>query len=245
MGRLSRERDRKRLPPVSRYSKPRVLLCGETAVSIEFGEAIDPLVNGMVHRLHAILGAKRRPGILGMNPTYRSLLIHYDPWLCSYESLLLLIDECLEQNGADPPGHGRTVEIPVCYGGEFGPDIEYVAGRCGLSPGDVAALHGRPLYRVYMIGFTPGFPYLGGMDERLFTPRKTEISGRVPAGSIGVADRQTGIYPIESPGGWWLIGRTPVKLFDLLKPDPFIIAAGDRVKFRPIEKEEFGSYSNH
>jgi inhibitor of KinA len=228
----------------SAYEKPRILPCGETAVSVELGNAIDRSVNERVHALFRRLEALAPPGILGLNPTYRSLLIQYDPWECSFEQLLLLIDECLERPADGGWRKAETVEIPVCYGGTFGPDLDAVAEFHGITPARVVELHAAPVYHVCMIGFAPGFPYLGGLDERLFTPRLAEPRQKVPSGSVGIADRQTGIYPQESPGGWRLIGRTPQRLFDLGRSDPFTLGPGARVRFKPITREAFESYPN-
>jgi KipI family sensor histidine kinase inhibitor len=219
-------------------STPRFLPCGETAVSVEFGNIIDLEVNRRVHALSRRLAEARLPGILSLNPTYRSLFVQYDPWESSYEQLILEIEKLLQEPDG-PLKDERVMNIPVCYGGEYGPDIEEVASAHGLTVEEVITLHSAPLYHVYMIGFTPGFAYLGGLDPRLFIPRKTTPRIRVPAGSVGIADQQTGIYSIESPGGWQLIGRTPLKLFDPARPAPFLLKAGMSIKFIPISADEY------
>lgn len=191
------------------YAEPRVFLCGDTGVSVAFGGEIDPGINRKVHRLYKRLKAGSHPGIIDMGPAYCSLFIRYDPWICSLEKLLCIIEENLEAaraGGVEGDGAERIVEVPVCYGGEFGPDIGEVASYHGIGETDVAALHAAPLYQVYMIGFILGFPYLGGLDQRLHTPRKKSPGKAVPAGSVGVADRQTGIYPVVSPGAGGLSG---------------------------------------
>lgn len=149
------------------------------------------------------------------------------------------MEECIESGDSSEPRTSSIKEVPVCYGGEFGPDLEEVAAHHVLDIEEVIQLHCIPLYQVYMIGFTPGFAYLGGLDERLHTPRKNEPRKKVLAGSIGIADQQTGIYPIDSPGGWQLIGRTPLRVFDPDRETPFLIQAGDFVRFRPITEMEF------
>jgi KipI family sensor histidine kinase inhibitor len=229
---------------MSDFQKPRILLCGDTGISVEFGDEIDPGINRRVQQLFRRLKLRQTGGVLGLNPTYRSLFVQYDPWLCSFENLLLTVEECLGPGENDAVGFSEVIEVPVCYGGEYGPDLEEVASFHKMSPEEVARLHYTPLYHVYMIGFTPGFPYLGGLDERLHTPRKQTPRRLVPAGSVGIADRQTGIYPIDSPGGWQLIGRTPMRVFDIRKTDPFTIHCGNSVKFRPITKEEFEQYQD-
>ena len=226
------------------YPEPRVLLCGDTGISVEFGNAIDPAINRLVQQLFGQLVKRRLPGILGLNPTYRSLFIQYDPWQCSFESLLLTVEECLKTTDDATATSAPLIEIPVCYGGDYGPDLDAVASFHSMAPEEVVRLHCAAVYYVYMIGFTPGFPYLGGLDERLHTPRRKEPRKVVPAGSVAIADRQTGIYPIDSPGGWHLIGKTPVRIFDLEKADPFTIHAGQSLKFTPITREAFESHQH-
>jgi inhibitor of KinA len=218
-------------------------LCGDTALSVELGETIDIDINRRVHRLHGQLKKRNVAGLLGMNPTYRALFIEYDSRLISCERVMLLVEEAI---GAPipPEEESEIVEIPVCYGGEYGPDLEEVAALHNLSSQEVMALHSASLYHVYMIGFTPGFPYLGGLDPRLATPRKKTPRERVPAGSVGIADRQSGIYPIESPGGWQIIGRTPLRLFDLNRSPVFLVRAGQAVRFRAIARDEFEGYQD-
>lgn len=229
---------------MNRYAEPRFLLCGDTGISVEFGNAIDPAINRQVQQLFGELIKRQLPGILGLNPTYRSLFIQYDPWHCSFENLLLAVEESLKATDDDTVTSAPLIEIPVSYGGEYGPDLDAVASFHGMTPGEVVRLHCAAVYTVYMIGFTPGFPYLGGLDERLHTPRRKEPRKVVPAGSVGIADRQTGIYPIDSPGGWHLIGKTPVRIFDLEKADPFTIHAGQSLKFKPITREAFESHQH-
>ncbi|HAA03790.1 MAG TPA: allophanate hydrolase [Syntrophobacteraceae bacterium] len=215
------------------------MVCGDTGVSIEFGDAIDPAINAGVRRLFLALKSSRPVGVVDLIPTYRSLFIQYDPWRCSFERLLLLVEGAMREGPDLPASDGLVVEIPVCYGNQHGPDLDELAGFQQLSAEEVIRIHSRPVYTVYMIGFTPGFPYLGGLDERLATPRRKEPRRKVPAGSVGIADRQTGIYPLESPGGWQIIGRTPVRLFDLNRPEPFLLSPGDRVRFVPITEDAF------
>ncbi len=217
----------------------RVLLCGDTGVSIEFGDAIDPAINMRVRQLFQVLKSLRPVGIVDLIPTYRSLFIEYDPWQCSFEQLLLVVEDAIRERRVLPSDDASVLEIPVCYGDHFGPDLDELAATHRLSGEEVTRIHCSPVYTVYMIGFSPGFPYLGGLDERLITPRRKEPRRMVPAGSVGIADRQTGIYPLESPGGWQIIGRTPMRLFDLTKPEPFLLNAGDRVRFIPITRDAF------
>jgi KipI family sensor histidine kinase inhibitor len=227
------------------YANPKMLLCGDTGLTVEFGDAIDPEINARVRDLSASLRKLHPAGILDLNPTYRSLFIQYDPWVCSFEHLLQIVEDCLKSGAATEAETSQVKEVPVCYGGEFGQDLEELASLHGMNAEEVIRLHCAPLYRVYMIGFLPGFAYLGGLDEKLHTPRKKDPRKKVPAGSVGIADQQTGIYPIESPGGWQLIGRTPLLLFDPVRDPPFLLQAGDFVRFKPITGEEFAKHSNH
>ncbi len=223
---------------------PRILLCGDTGITVEFGDRIDPEINSRVRRLFEALKSTKPLGVLDLNPTYRSLFIQYDPMACSFERLVQIVEEHVESGSDIGEEASKVREVPVCYGGEFGPDLDEVASFHKLDPDEAVRLHCAPVYRVYMIGFTPGFPYLGGLDERLHTPRKSEPRKKVPAGTVGIADQQTGIYPIESPGGWQLIGRTPLKLFDPSRKAPFLIEAGDSVRFIPITRDEFERHSD-
>jgi len=230
---------------VPMYLNPKILLCGDTGLTVEFGDTIDPEINARVRYLCTSLKTLHPAGILDLNPTYRSLFIQYDPWVCSFERLLQIIEGCLESATTSEAETARVQEVPVCYGGEFGPDMEEVASFHTMSTDEVIRLHCAPLYQVYMIGFTPGFAYLGGLDEKLHTPRKKDPRKKVAAGSVGIADQQTGIYPIESPGGWQLIGRTPLRLFDPVRDPPFLLQTGDFVRFKPITGEEFAKHSDH
>ena len=225
------------------YNEPRVLLCGETGISVEFGDEIDLEINRKVLHLYRKLKTARHPGILDVNPTYCSLFIRYDPWICSLERLLSIIEHKLKADDAPDMHSERVVDVPVCYESEFGLDIKEIADFHGMSVEKVIEIHTAPVYHVYTIGFVLGFPYLGGLDERLYTPRKKDPRQKVAAGSVGIADRQTGIYPVESPGGWQIIGMTPLKLFDLERNEPFLFETGDKIRFRSITREEFNARS--
>ncbi len=227
------------------YSEPRIFLCADTGVIVEFGDKIDPSINRRVRNLYKRLKAGSHSGIIDLGPAYCSLFIRYDPWICSLERLLGIIEENLEPAGGAGNGPERILEVPVCYGGEFGPDIDEVANFHGMGAGEVAERHAAPLYQVYMIGFILGFPYLGGLDERLYTPRKKAPGKTVLPGSVAIANRQAGIYPVASPAGWWVVGRTPLKVFDLRREEVFLFDAGDGVRFRQITKEEFESHKDH
>jgi inhibitor of KinA len=224
------------------YEVPKILPCGDQAVSIEFGDSIDPKINRKVLHLFDRLRSRPFSGIKDLIPSYRSLLIQYDPLLLSTDELKTFLREQLPGLGQVIFKKGRIITIPVHYGGSSGPDLPEVAEYHGMTPADVIALHAAVTYRVYMIGFSPGFPFLGGLDPRLHTPRKETPRKKVLAGSVGIANQQTGIYSLDSPGGWRLIGRTPVKLFDLSREEPLILGAGDRVLFQPITEREFENY---
>ncbi len=210
---------------------------------VEFGDKIDPEIHRKVRSATIALERNTPAGVTEVVPAYRSLLVVYDPRLTSAaelkETLIRLESESVDEEPSPP----KAVEIPVCYGGEYGPDIEFVANYHGISEEKVVAVHSSPEYLVYMLGFTPGFPFLGGLPENLHTPRLEKPRTRVPAGSVGIANGQTGVYPIESPGGWRLIGRTPLKLFDPDKAEPFLLEAGCFLKFKPISPDEFDEMS--
>ena len=204
---------------------------------IEFGSEIDPEVNALVHRAAAAIERAQLDGVIELVPTYRSLMLHYDPSQTRQDTLqqaILSLD--MEETGAS--GGHRVVEIPTLYGDEYGPDIGFVAENAGLAESEVIRIHSGADYLVYAMGFSPGFPYLGGLDPRLNTPRLKTPRTLISAGSVGIAETQTGAYPVASPGGWQLIGRTPLKLFDPDSDPPTVINAGDRVRFVPLADEE-------
>jgi inhibitor of KinA len=215
----------------------RFLDVGECGLAVELGNAIDEEVNT---RVHLLAEAVRRvlPGkVQEVVPTYRSLLLFFDPFRIRRGALVRRVARLVEALPASPlqAARPRVVRVPVGYGGEHGPDLAYVAHHAGLTEEEVVAIHASVDCRVYMLGFTPGFPYLGGMSARIATPRLDSPRARIPAGTVGIAGAQTGIYPIESPGGWRLIGRTPLRLFDPRSRSPFLLAAGYRVRFEPVD----------
>lgn len=216
----------------------RFLPCGDQAVTVEWGSTIDEHINRQVHAFARKVEALSHPAITEVVPTYRSATVHYRPEVFSYEELNQLLAP-LAQGSAEEAEEFPVVEIPVCYGGEYGPDLEEVAQHCSLTPEEVIARHTAPTYRIYMLGFTPGFPYLGGMDPSIAAPRRKEPRIQIPAGSVGIAGEQTGVYPIVSPGGWQLIGRTPLRLFDPQREQPILLSAGAGIRFVPIDEETF------
>ena len=222
------------------FERPRILPFGEAALLIEYGDEIGDEVNRRVHTLDALLAAASPTGLVETTPGYCSLLVEYDPlrlpWTGLIEALSGPIDASLAA-GAEPGLRGSSPEpkqIPTAYGGEYGPDLDGVAAAHGLSPADVVRIHGETVYTVYMLGFSPGFAYLGSVPEVIATPRLTTPRTLVPAGSVGIAGRQTGIYPQATPGGWRLLGRTAISLFDAHRDPPAWLAPGDRVRFVPV-----------
>jgi inhibitor of KinA len=217
----------------------RFRIAGDRGLLVEYGDRIDPEINARVRTMDMVLAAFPIDGIQEVVPTYRSLLVIYDPLVTTPAKLAHDIEERELHTGKMVLPSPRTVEIPVCYGGDFGPDIEHVANFHGLEVEDVVAIHTRIPYRVYMIGFTPGYPFMGGLPESLHTPRLETPRTLVPEGSVGIANDQTGIYPVASPGGWQLIGRTPLKLFSPDKENPFLFKTGDNLKFVPVSVDAF------
>jgi KipI family sensor histidine kinase inhibitor len=221
----------------------RLVPLGDSAITVEFGDEIDPNINARVVAFAHRIVEQGWSGILDVVPTYRSVTVHFDPfrWDPADVTDRLTTLPWHETVGAAPDG--RLHDIPVLYGGEWGPDLEDVAAFAGLSTADVIALHASVRYRVYMLGFSPGFPYLGLVPEPLAMPRLSTPRPKVPAGSVGLADRQTGIYPTATPGGWRVIGRTPLSLYRKTDLNPFPLKAGDLVRFAPIDRDEFDRLS--
>ncbi|MFB3818182.1 MAG: 5-oxoprolinase subunit PxpB [Candidatus Methylomirabilales bacterium] len=217
----------------------RFLPAGDAGLVVEFGDAIDPALNARVRALAHLLAPGRVPGVREVVPTYRSLGVEYDPARLEFEALVAGIRGLLDRLDTAELPPSRRVELPTLYGGEFGPDLPSVCEHTGLSEAEVVRLHSGTEYPVYMIGFTAGFAYLGGLPERLHTPRLASPRTRVPKGSVGIGGAQTGAYSAETPGGWRLIGRTPVPLFDPLQDPPTPMLPGDRVRFVPIDAEEY------
>ena len=211
---------------------------GDRSLLVELGDEISPSINQGVQELFVALDLHKFDGVKELVPSYRSLLVIYDPLFISAPDLERKIDEIYQ--GLDPaqPPAPRTVEIPVVYGGSRGPDLESVAQYHRITPQEVIDHHIRPTYRVYMIGFTPGYPYLGEVPTAIATPRRKTPRILVSRGSVGIAQKQTGIYSVDSPGGWQIIGWTPVNLFDPQGQPPSLLMMGDRVRFQAISTEE-------
>lgn len=234
---------------------------GDSAVVVTLGSSIDESTLVRVRSLAAELELEKSPVIIDVVPAYTTVTVLYEIAPAGvkseppYERVCRVISECvkkIEHSWPDlvranleqkaPEAAVRVVEIPVCYGGVFGPDIAEVAQHCGLTIEGVAELHSTVVYEVHAVGFTPGFPYLGGLAEKLHTPRRATPRISVPAGSVGIGGKQTGVYPMSSPGGWQLIGRTPRSLFEVQREPPALLRVGDRVKFVPISDKEFAAW---
>ena len=220
---------------------------GDAAIVLEFGDHINRLTHGYIQAFTAYLDQHPFPGLVEYVPAFTTLTVYYDPWVVSRQGLqnpyaaviAHLIEMRVHVTSHLKKTAPRQVEIPVCYGGKYGPDLDYVAGLHGLKPKDVIKLHTQATYLVYMIGFAPGFPYLGGLAPEIATPRKEKPRVRVPAGSVGIGGNQTGVYPLVSPGGWQLIGRTPLLLFNPHHDRPSLLRTGDVVRFVPVSEKQF------
>lgn len=215
------------------------LPAGESAVVVEFGRQISPAIHARVHALTQALQAANAPGIVELVPTFRSVLVGYDPLILSYGNVIRLIKKHLRAARTHQAGERRVIEIPVCYGGAFGEDLPDVAEMTGLSEDEVVLRHTQGDYLIYMMGFLPGFAYLGGLDEKIAVPRLPNPRQRIPAGAVGIGGEQTGIYPSASPGGWRLIGQTPLKPYDPNREQPFLYQAGMGIRFVPVDEARY------
>ncbi|MDR2363230.1 MAG: 5-oxoprolinase subunit PxpB [Spirochaetaceae bacterium] len=218
---------------------PRITPCGESALAVEFAPVISAGVNDRVHALAKNLAADPVPGIVETVPAYSSLLVYFDLRRVRFGKLRGLLRRRITQTTEGSVPARTLFFIPVCYGGEFAEDLGEVASHTGLGPGEIIRRHTAPRYRIFMLGFLPGFPYLGGLDPRLETPRRKTPRTAVPRGAVGIGGNQTGIYPLASPGGWQLIGRTPVRPYDSRREEPVLYKTGDFIAFFPIDPGEY------
>lgn len=220
---------------------------GDSAVVATLGTRIDAEALAPVLALARAVRESGARGVLEVVPAYATVTVFYDPLQFAnpdedpYEIICGLVEACAER-AVGGEHAGRDFEIPVCYGGDFGLDMDHVARHCGIGAGEVALRHSGASYLVHAIGFTPGFPFLGGLPASLATPRRETPRARVPAGSVGIGGSQTGVYPITSPGGWQIIGRTPLALFRPDRSPASLLRAGDRVRFTPITREQFEAW---
>ena len=220
------------------YDNPIFRQMSDRSLLVELGDEISAAVNQRVQELFSALDLQQPDGILELVPAYCSVLVICDPLIVSPMDLQKAIAAIYNQMHQSPLPEPQTVKIPVVYGGRYGPDLAEVAEYHQMTAEEVVGFHTQPTYRVYMIGFTPGYPYLGELPDAIATPRRKTPRTRVPMGSVGIAQKQSGIYSVDSPGGWQIIGWTPIQLFDPRGNPPSLLVMGDRVKFHRITAEE-------
>ncbi len=211
----------------------------DQSLMVYLGESIDLDTHRRVLKLLRLLEAEPIPGVRNLHPAYHSMLIVFDPLALDHAALEHALQRDLDRLESVALPEPRTVELPVCYGGELGPDLEELAAMHSISPERVIELHCSARYLVYFVGFVPGFAYLGGLPEELATPRLRAPRKRVPKGSVAIGGTHTGVYPFETPGGWRLIGKTPLEIFDPARAELSRLAIGDMVRFTPISKDRF------
>lgn len=216
----------------------RLLYAGDSTLVLEFDAMIDPGLNARVIAIADALESSSHAGVRDVVPTYRSVAVSFDPLRVDLDGLVRDLTRLADTVRAAPESR-PVIEVPVCYGGEFGPDLEDVAAFAGCSPEEAIARHAAPAYRVYMLGFVPGFAYMGSVDPTLQLGRHATPRLKVPVGAVAIAGFQTGVYAMETPGGWRVIGRTPLKPFDPRRRNPFLFDAGDSVRFVPIDRDHF------
>lgn len=217
----------------------RFLTAGDSSLLIEFGDEISPEINKKITATVQLMKAQQIEGVVDLIPAFCSLLINYDPRIITYESLQKRMEHLVKLDVTAEQASKKVIEVPVCYGGEYGPDIDNIAEHAGLSVEEVIKIHSSRDYLIYMLGFLPGFAYLGGLEECLHTPRLANPRIKINAGSVGIGGSQTGIYPLDSPGGWQLLGMTPVTVYDPLREVPILYEAGEYIRFVPVDEAEY------
>ena len=228
----------------------RIVAAGDAAVIVELENRIDPVVNETAIALAKAIQTAAVPGVRDVVPTYRSVAIHFDPLRTDYDALVARVNTWMEDGSQSlegtrrPNGDPSPVRVPVCYAGGFGPDLSDVAAFAAVSEAEAVRLHTSRIYRVFMLGFMPGFPYMGIVDQRIAAPRLSTPRVRVPVGSVGIAGMQTGIYSVSTPGGWRIIGRTPLKPFDVSRGEPVLFKPGDAVQFYAIDPGEYARFES-
>ncbi|MBB1087456.1 5-oxoprolinase subunit PxpB [Lysobacter sp. SG-8] len=223
-----------------RPGRPRVSWLSDDALCVTLGDGIDDATIARVHALATQLAATRPAGVLDLVPAYASVGVFFDADGIGPDRVCAWLRSELERDApVSAPADARVVDVPVCYGGTLGPDLDDASRALGMSPGTLIERHAAGDYAVAMIGFAPGFPYLSGLDPALALPRLATPRTCIPAGSVAIGGAQTGIYPRDSPGGWQILGRTPLRLFDPSRPQPALLQPGDRVRFRPVDEDTF------
>ena len=217
----------------------RILTAGDSSLLVEFGKEISPEINRKITATVQLMKEQHIEGVVDVIPAFCSLLVNYDPRVITYDEIKKRMQNLVKVDVRSSEEKKKIFEIPVCYGGEYGPEIENIAEHAGLSVEEVIKIHSSRDYLIYMLGFLPGFCYLGGLDERIHTPRLANPRIKINAGSVGIGGSQTGIYPLDSPGGWQLMGMTPVKTYDPERETPILVEAGDYIRFVPVDEEEY------
>ena len=212
---------------------------GDSSILMVFGNEVNPEINRKISAVVQLIKSQHIEGLVDMIPSYCALLINYNPLVLPYEKARERLERLAQIDLGGAAGAKRVFEIPVCYGGDFGPDMQNICDHSGLSEAEVIELHSSRDYLIYMLGFLPGFCYLGGLDEKLHTPRLASPRLQIPAGSVGIGGSATGIYPMDSPGGWQLMGKTPVRTYDPDRAVPILVSAGDYIRFVPVDEAEF------
>lgn len=217
----------------------KIMPAGDRGMVVEFGNKIDIQINDRVQKLKKLLKKEQLQGVLELQPTFRSLMIYYEPLDISYAELEKKVRALSEEEGAVIQKKKRILKIPCCYGARFGPDLRDMEKHTGLDRDEIIAIHSAVDYRIYMMGFLPGFVYLGGLDGRIEMPRLSAPRVKIPAGAVGIGGNQTGVYPVASPGGWRLIGGTPVEFYDAGREEPILCHAGEYIRFVPISLDDY------